>query len=94
MASQWTNIPLQQITATEARQLDGLEDALHSRVVGQDEGVRAVARAVKRSRVGLADPKRPITSMFLCGPTGVGKTELCKALAQHYFGTVSILKAP
>ncbi|CAI5496347.1 unnamed protein product [Closterium sp. Naga37s-1] len=87
VASQWTGIPLQQLTADEQRHLTTLEPALHSRVVGQHEAVSAIARAVRRARVGLKDPKRPTAAMLFCGPTGVGKTELSKALAQHYFGS-------
>ncbi|CAI7897110.1 unnamed protein product [Closterium sp. NIES-53] len=87
VASQWTGIPLQQLTADEQRHLTALEPALHSRVVGQHEAVSAIARAVRRARVGLKDPKRPTAAMLFCGPTGVGKTELSKALAQHYFGS-------
>ncbi|GJP46534.1 hypothetical protein CLOM_g5809 [Closterium sp. NIES-68] len=87
VASQWTGIPLQQLTADEQRHLNDLDAALHSRVVGQDEAVNAIARAVRRARVGLKDPKRPTAAMLFCGPTGVGKTELSKALAHHYFGS-------
>ncbi|KAJ4867949.1 hypothetical protein Rs2_50508 [Raphanus sativus] len=87
VASAWSGIPVQQITADERMLLMGLEDQLRGRVVGQDEAVAAISRAVKRSRVGLKDPDRPIAAMLFCGPTGVGKTELTKALAANYFGS-------
>ncbi|CAN6813378.1 unnamed protein product [Brassica oleracea] len=87
VASAWSGIPVQQITADERMLLMGLEDQLRNRVVGQDEAVAAISRAVKRSRVGLKDPDRPIAAMLFCGPTGVGKTELTKALAANYFGS-------
>ncbi|MEG0614994.1 MAG: ATP-dependent Clp protease ATP-binding subunit [Oscillospiraceae bacterium] len=80
-----TKIPVNRITAAESEQLLGLESSLHSRVIGQNEAVSAVARAIRRSRVGLKDPKRPIGSFLFLGPTGVGKTELCKALAESLF---------
>lgn len=72
--------------------LVGLDEQLKKRVVGQDEAVAAICRAVKRSRTGLKDPNRPISAMLFCGPTGVGKSELAKALAASYFGSVSINK--
>ncbi|CAF1751670.1 hypothetical protein HID58_087330 [Brassica napus] len=87
VASAWSGIPVQQITADERMLLMGLEEKLRSRVVGQDEAVAAISRAVKRSRVGLKDPDRPIAAMLFCGPTGVGKTELTKALSANYFGS-------
>uniref|UniRef100_A0A1J3FWV8 Chaperone protein ClpD, chloroplastic n=1 Tax=Noccaea caerulescens TaxID=107243 RepID=A0A1J3FWV8_NOCCA len=87
VASAWSGIPVQQITADERMLLMGLEEQLRSRVIGQDEAVAAISRAVKRSRVGLKDPDRPIAAMLFCGPTGVGKTELTKALAANYFGS-------
>ncbi|KAF8110399.1 hypothetical protein N665_0084s0009 [Sinapis alba] len=87
VASAWSGIPVQQITADERMLLMGLEEQLRSRVVGQDEAVAAISRAVKRSRVGLKDPDHPIAAMLFCGPTGVGKTELTKALAANYFGS-------
>lgn len=90
VASVWSGIPVQQITADERMLLMGLEEQLRSRVVGQDEAVAAISRAVKRSRVGLKDPDRPIAAMLFCGPTGVGKTELTKALAANYFGSVQL----
>ncbi len=82
----WTGIPVEQVGQQERQQLQGLEDILHRRVVGQEEAVSAVARAVRRSRVGLQDPRRPGGSFIFLGPTGVGKTELCKALAGALFG--------
>ncbi|OMO94797.1 Chaperonin ClpA/B, partial [Corchorus capsularis] len=87
VASVWSGIPVQQITADERMLLVGLEEQLKKRVIGQDEAVAAISRAVKRSRVGLKDPDRPIAAMIFCGPTGVGKTELTKALAACYFGS-------
>lgn len=87
VASLWSGIPVQQLTADERMVLVGLEDRLKERVCGQNEAVDAICRAVKRSRVGLKDPDRPIAAMLFCGPTGVGKTELTKALAASYFGS-------
>ncbi|KAE8717451.1 Chaperone protein ClpD [Hibiscus syriacus] len=87
VASVWSGIPVQQITADERMLLVGLEEQLKKRVIGQNEAVAAISRAVKRSRVGLKDPDRPIAAMIFCGPTGVGKTELTKALAACYFGS-------
>ena len=84
--SRWTKIPVQRLAEAESSKLRRLEQTLHKRVIGQDEAVTAVARAVKRGRVGLKDPKRPIGSFLFLGPTGVGKTELCKALAEVLFG--------
>jgi ATP-dependent Clp protease ATP-binding subunit ClpC len=86
IVSQWTGIPVVQLTEEESERLLRMEDVLHDRVVGQDEAVKAVAKAIRRGRVGLKDPKRPIGSFIFLGPTGVGKTELCKALAQAMFG--------
>ena len=86
VAAQWTGIPVKQLTEAEASRLQRLEKTLHKRVVGQDEAVSAVARAVRRSRVGMKDPRRPIGSFLFLGPTGVGKTELSKALAEALFG--------
>lgn len=86
IVSQWTGIPVVQLTEEESERLLKMEDVLHDRVVGQDEAVKAVAKAIRRGRVGLKDPKRPIGSFIFLGPTGVGKTELCKALAQAMFG--------
>ncbi len=83
--SAWTGIPLTHMLETERAKLLVLEERLHQRVVGQDEAVEAVANAVRRNRSGLQDPNRPIGSFIFCGPTGVGKTELCKALAESLF---------
>lgn len=85
--SVWTGIPLKQLNQTEQERLLHLEEILHRRVVGQDEAVTAVAKAVRRGRVGLKDPKRPIGSFLFLGPTGVGKTELSKALAEAVYGS-------
>ena len=84
--SKWTKIPVQRLAEAESQRLRRLEQTLHKRVVGQEEAVSAVAKAVKRGRVGLKDPKRPIGSFLFLGPTGVGKTELSKALAEVLFG--------
>lgn len=86
VVSRWTGIPVNKLTETESEKLLKLEEILHQRVVGQDEAVKAVARAVRRARVGIKDPKRPIGSFIFLGPTGVGKTELSKALAEAMFG--------
>ncbi|MBI4782529.1 MAG: ATP-dependent chaperone ClpB [Oscillatoriophycideae cyanobacterium NC_groundwater_1537_Pr4_S-0.65um_50_18] len=85
--SKWTGIPISKLVASEMQKLLTLEDELHDRVVGQDEAVTAVADAIQRSRAGLADPNRPIASFIFLGPTGVGKTELAKALAAYLFDT-------
>lgn len=87
VVSQWTKIPVKKLAESESARLNRLEKTLHKRVVGQDEAVTAVARSIKRGRVGLKDPKRPIGSFLFLGPTGVGKTELSKALAEALFGT-------
>ena len=89
--SSWTGVPVQRLAETESEKLRNLEKVLHSRVIGQNEAVTAVAKAIRRGRVGLKDPKRPIGSFIFCGPTGVGKTELCKALAEALFGDESAL---
>jgi len=86
VVSEWTGIPVKSISQDEGERLLKMEELLHKRVIGQDEGVSAVARALRRGRVGLKDPKRPIGSFLFLGPTGVGKTELCKALAEAMFG--------
>ncbi|MCK5129520.1 MAG: ATP-dependent Clp protease ATP-binding subunit [Clostridiales bacterium] len=83
--SDWMSIPVQQLTQDESERLLDLEKELHKRVIGQDEAIGAVARAIKRARAGLKDPKRPIGSFIFLGPTGVGKTELCKTLAEAVF---------
>lgn len=87
VVSAWTKIPVQKLQESDAKRLQKLEQELHRRVIGQEEAVNAVARAVKRGRVGLKDPKRPIGSFLFLGPTGVGKTELSKALAEALFGS-------
>jgi len=84
--SDWTGIPVRKLASEEQERLKNMEEILHKRVVGQDEAVTAVARAIRRGRVGLKDPKRPTGSFIFLGPTGVGKTELCKALAESVFG--------
>lgn len=82
----WTGVPVNQIVEEEAERLLNLEEILHGRVVGQDQAVKSISRAIRRSRAGIKDPKRPIGSFLFLGPTGVGKTELCKALAEVQFG--------
>lgn len=84
--SSWTGVPVTQLSTEESDRLLHMEDELHRRIVGQDEAVEAVSRAIRRGRVGLKDPKKPIGSFIFLGPTGVGKTELCKALAAAMFG--------
>ena len=86
IVSDWTGIPVVQITKEESERLLNMEQVLHERVVGQNEAVTSIAKAIRRGRVGLKDPKRPVGSFIFLGPTGVGKTELCKALAQAMFG--------
>lgn len=86
VVSQWTKIPVQRLAESESARLNKLEQTLHKRVIGQDEAVTAVAKSIKRGRVGLKDPTRPIGSFLFLGPTGVGKTELSKALAEALFG--------
>ncbi len=86
IVSQWTGIPVSKLTEEESQKLLNMEEILHKRVVGQNEAVDSVARAIRRGRVGLKDPKRPQGSFIFLGPTGVGKTELCKALAEAVFG--------
>ena len=87
IVSDWTRIPAKKLSESESEKLKKLEQMLHARVIGQDEAVHAVAQAIKRGRVGLKDPKRPIGSFMFLGPTGVGKTELSKALAEVVFGS-------
>ena len=91
VVSVWTRIPVSKLTEKESKRLERLESELHKRVVGQEEAVTAVSRAIKRSRVGLNDPKRPMGSFLFLGPTGVGKTELSKALADIVFGSEDAL---
>lgn len=86
IVSDWTGVPVVQLTREESERLLDMEQVLHERVVGQDEAVSVISKAIRRGRVGLKDPKRPVGSFIFLGPTGVGKTELCKALAQAMFG--------
>ena len=86
IVSEWTGIPVVQLTKEESERLLNMENVLHERVIGQSEAVTAIAKAIRRGRVGLKDPKRPVGSCIFLGPTGVGKTELCKALAEAMFG--------
>ena len=87
VVSEWTGVPVTQLTKTESERLINLEKILHKRVVGQDEAIKAVSKAIRRARSGLSDPTRPIGSFMFLGPTGVGKTELAKALAEAMFGS-------
>ncbi len=87
IVSSWTGVPVSQLTEEESARLLKMEDVLHQRIIGQNEAVTAVSKAIRRGRVGLKDPKRPIGSFIFLGPTGVGKTELCKALANAMFGS-------
>ena len=89
IVSSWTGVPVVQLTEAEGQRLLRMEEILHERIVGQDEAVTAVAKAIRRGRVGLKDPRRPIGSFIFLGPTGVGKTELCKALAGKTHGLPS-----
>lgn len=91
IVSDWTNIPASKLAEEESEKLRNLEEILHGRVIGQDEAVKAVAKAIRRGRAGLKDPKRPIGSFLFLGPTGVGKTELSKALAESMFGSEDAL---
>ncbi len=91
IVSMWTGVPLTQLQTEESARLLQMEEALHKRIVGQDEAIRALSRAVRRARAGLKDPKRPIGSFLFLGPTGVGKTELAKALAEFMFGSEDAL---
>jgi ATP-dependent Clp protease ATP-binding subunit ClpC len=83
----WTGIPVDKVSADESERLLKMEEVLHNRIIGQEEAVKAISRAVRRARVGLKNPNRPIASFIFSGPTGVGKSELCKALATYYFGS-------
>ena len=91
IVSSWTGVPVTQLTEEESKRLLRLEDELHNRIIGQNQAVTAVAKAIRRGRVGLKDPKRPIGSFIFLGPTGVGKTELCKALADSLFGSENMM---
>jgi ATP-dependent Clp protease ATP-binding subunit ClpC len=87
IVSLWTGVPVREVSTDETDRLLKMEEALHRRVVGQDEAVTAISRAIRRARVGLNDPRRPIASFVFAGPTGVGKSELAKALAAYYYGS-------
>jgi ATP-dependent Clp protease ATP-binding subunit ClpC len=87
IVASWTGVPVSKLTESESEKLLHMEDTLHQRLVGQDEAVRAISRAIRRARVGLKNPNRPIASFIFSGPTGVGKTELTKALAAYFFGS-------
>jgi len=87
IVASWTGVPVQKLTESESVKLLHMEDTLHQRLIGQDEAVKAVSRAIRRARVGLKNPNRPIASFIFSGPTGVGKTELTKALATYFFGS-------
>jgi len=87
IVASWTGVPVSKLTESESEKLLHMEDTLHQRLVGQDEAVRAISRAIRRARVGLKNPNRPIASFVFSGPTGVGKTELTKALAAYFFGS-------
>ncbi len=91
IVSMWTGVPLMQLETAESERLLHMEEALHKRIVGQEEAIRTISRAVRRARAGLKDPKRPIGSFLFLGPTGVGKTELAKALAEFMFGSEEAL---
>lgn len=91
IVSQWTNVPVTQLTQSESKRLMNLEDELHKRIIGQEEAVKSVSSAIRRSRTGIKDPKKPIGSFIFLGPTGVGKTELSKAIAQSLFGDESAI---
>ncbi len=87
IVASWTGVPVNKLTESESEKLLHMEDTLHNRLIGQDEAVKAVSRAIRRARVGLKNPNRPIASFIFSGPTGVGKTELTKALASYFFGS-------
>jgi ATP-dependent Clp protease ATP-binding subunit ClpC len=87
IVASWTGVPVQKLTESESVKLLNMEETLHQRLIGQDEAVKAVSRAIRRARVGLKNPNRPIASFIFSGPTGVGKTELTKALAAYFFGS-------
>jgi len=87
IVASWTGVPVQKLTETESVKLLNMEETLHKRLIGQDEAVKAVSRAIRRARVGLKNPNRPIASFIFSGPTGVGKTELTKSLASYFFGS-------
>jgi ATP-dependent Clp protease ATP-binding subunit ClpC len=83
----WTGIPVDKVSSSEGSRLMNMEETLHSRLIGQEEAVVAVSRAIRRARTGLKNPNRPVASFIFSGPTGVGKSELAKSIAQFYFGS-------
>merc|ERR1711968_260643 len=87
IVASWTGVPVQKLTESESVKLLNMEETLHKRLIGQDEAVKAVSKAIRRARVGLKNPNRPIASFIFSGPTGVGKSELAKSLASYYFGS-------
>ena len=87
IVASWTGVPVNKITESESEKLMHMEDTLHQRIIGQEDAVKATSRAIRRARVGLKNPNRPIASFIFSGPTGVGKTELTKALATYFFGS-------
>ena len=87
IVSTWTSVPVEKVSVDESDRLLKMEETLHRRVIGQDEAVVAISRAIRRARVGLKDPSRPVASLIFAGPTGVGKSELAKALAACYYGS-------
>jgi ATP-dependent Clp protease ATP-binding subunit ClpC len=91
IVASWTGVPVNKLTEAESEMLLQMEDILHTRLIGQEEAVKAVSRAVRRARVGISNPNRPIASFIFSGPTGVGKTELAKSLAAYYFGSESAM---
>ena len=91
VVAMWTGIPVMRIAQEESERLLQMEEALHKRVIGQEEAIDTISKAVRRARAGLKDPKRPIGSFIFLGPTGVGKTELAKALAEFMFGSEDAL---
>jgi ATP-dependent Clp protease ATP-binding subunit ClpC len=91
IVASWTGIPVNKLTESESRMLLEMEDILHQRLIGQEEAVTAISRAIRRARVGISNPKRPIASFIFSGPTGVGKTELAKSLAAYFFGSESAM---
>ena len=91
IVASWTGIPVNKLTESESEKLLQMEDTLHTRLIGQEEAVKAVSRAVRRARVGISNPNRPIASFIFSGPTGVGKTELAKSLAAYFFGSESAM---
>merc|ERR1712193_60604 len=87
IVSLWTGIPIEKVSSDETQRLIKMEETLHTKVIGQEEAIVAIARAIRRARVGLKNPDRPIASFIFAGPTGVGKSELAKTLASYYFGS-------